>query len=61
MFCKHDWLLIIKTATEPTTRKGFECSEDMAERLLSGVTTIIFQCRKCKKLRKEEMLGKEVV
>lgn len=56
-FCKHNWAKIKETNTQPIPNRRFECSEWLAERLICGVTTVLFQCSKCKKIRKEEMLG----
>lgn len=59
LFCKHDYKIIIKTQT-PTFTRLPGCSEHMAERMLFGMTTILWECKKCKKIKKEEMLGYEI-
>lgn len=61
LFHKHDWKIAVKTYTEPRSMNELSlinCSEYMAERLLMGTTTIIYECSGCPKLRREEMLGK---
>ncbi len=58
MFHKHIWQVVEKTHTEPVPNMNLNCSEYMAERLVMGVTTILFQCPYCYGFRREEMLGK---
>lgn len=64
MFCKHEWLEIKETYAPPKGHlverlRGVNVS-DFFERLIYGVTTILWECKKCHKIRKEEMLGKGV-
>ena len=58
---RHDWKIIAKTFTG--SRETFE-AERVAmrdvERILYGVTTILWECQKCHALRKEAMMGKEI-
>lgn len=57
-FCNHNWVKIKETRAEPRPYFTAErCSEHLYERLTSGVTTILWECSKCHKIRKEEMLG----
>ena len=63
--CKHDWKKIKETYAPPFP---FSCDsgsgeglKELMERAACGLTTILWQCSKCQKIRKEEMLGKEVV
>ncbi|MCK5020275.1 MAG: hypothetical protein KAS32_24765 [Candidatus Peribacteraceae bacterium] len=56
---EHKWEILREFSTEGNQRFAAEkCSEYLVERMLCGVTTILFQCRVCKKIWKEEILGK---
>ena len=59
-WCNHKWKVSLKTYKDPATPPIISCSEAMWERCLMGLTTILLECEKCHKTRKEEMLGKEV-
>ena len=56
LFCSHKWRIIRETHT-PRFTKIPHCSEYMAERMLYGTTTLLWECEKCQKLRKEQLLG----
>ena len=58
MFHKHNWVIIKETHSEPDRRPVQGCSTYLAERMCFGLTTILLQCSICRKIRKEEMLGK---
>ena len=58
-FCKHDWQEKHITHAPGIVVQNLECTGRTLERLVLGVTTIIWECSKCKKLRKEEMLGEK--
>ena len=61
ILCRHKWKELARTYVPPLPSPfDFTCSELMAERLLSGLTTIVLQCQKCQVTRREECLGKEV-
>ena len=64
MFHRHNWVKIKETYAEPLAdlevkrvrgRKALETVKQAS----FGVTTILWECSICQKLRKEEMLGKE--
>ena len=57
LFHKHNWIRIATTYVPPRTGSSMQCSEYLAERLFAGLTIIMWECSKCKKIRKEEMLG----
>ena len=59
IICNHIWKEKLKTYVLPRMIGGMECSEHLAERILAGLTTIVWECEKCKAIRKEECLGKE--
>lgn len=63
MFHNHDWKEIERTFTG-TAKLGdsWGYSSEEIERFLFGVTTILWECqdKSCRKLRKEEMLGRSV-
>lgn len=57
---KHEWVKIKETYAEPceiTSTKGFTKSIRYVG-LFQGLTTIIWECSICHKIRREEMLGK---
>jgi hypothetical protein len=57
----HRWRLIATTATTRARQlHGHEMSEYLAERILLGVTTYLFQCEGCFDLRREECLGQTI-
>jgi len=61
IFHKHDWVRIKETYAPPPSsiNNVTGLSQDALLKLSFGVTTILWQCYRCKQLRKEEMLGKE--
>jgi len=52
----HNWT-IVKETFAPPVKEGKYWDTRGAMELQCGLTTILFQCSICKKLRKEEMLG----
>lgn len=65
MFHKHTWKEIARTYAEPhvgTVNVERGGTQELLERMAFGVTTILWECQDpgCKKLRREELLGKEV-
>ena len=62
LFHKHNWVEIAR-AHAPGFVGDFRMENadlHFIERMKLGVTTIIWECSVCKKIRKEEMLGKIV-
>ena len=61
---KHQWEEIARTYAPPkgnTTKiSATGSTTGLAEKMLFGVTTIMWECQICSEIRKEEMLGKEV-
>ena len=55
----HRWVEHARTFVPPVASlpPGFECSEDLFQRLAAGVTTFVFRCERCGKLKVIEMLG----
>jgi hypothetical protein len=53
----HRWRLIATSATTLVDKFTGTMSEYLAERILLGVTTYLFQCDVCLDLRREECLG----
>ena len=61
-FHKHNWKEILRTETPPVKiSKAKGSSDNLLERICFGLTTILWECKECQKIRKEEMLGKEVI
>ena len=63
MFCFHIWKKIKETYAPPVSTLFHiveSVSGERIERLKMGVTTILWECEFCQKIRKEELLGKEV-
>ena len=58
MFHKHNWIIIKETFGKADNIKCESMSISLAEKFYLGVTTILWECSVCKKIRKEEMLGK---
>lgn len=59
-FHKHEWQRDSATyapGTELQSVKG--CTADEAMRIMSGVTTFVYKCQECGKLKKVECLGVE--
>jgi len=63
-FCRHEWEEIARTYAQSMKEQGYEVEDirggHQALIALNGQTTIIFKCKKCQEIRKEEMLGKQV-
>jgi len=66
MFHKHDWDVVERTYVPPCSFPGVDmqgCGPDDLNRLLAqavgGLTTILWECRICHRLRQEQMLGKK--
>ena len=60
--CKHQWKEISRTYAEPQS-SGLEIQgrgRKVLEKIIFGVTTILWECQKCQELRREELLGKEI-
>lgn len=53
----HDYEKDLITTTKSLNIKSLNCSEFLFERLINGVTTIIYKCKHCNKLKVIEMLG----
>lgn len=65
MWHKHKWKIIDKTYAEPVGTHGSYSfgpvvSKELLQRTLFGLTTVLWECEICHKLRREEMLGKLV-
>lgn len=60
MWHKHDWVKIKETYAPPSTN-WTKITGDGYNKIVQGVTTILWECSICNKIRREEMLGKEVV
>lgn len=59
--CKHDWELIKEVYSPPSNRVanasgGAEALQFIAK-ITCGYTTLVFQCKHCKALHREECLG----
>ena len=59
MFHKHNWVISKTTYASPVNLGLKGVSQELGQRLLFGLTTFLWECSICKKLRKEEMLGSE--
>lgn len=58
IFHKHNWVKIKETYAQPLMLKQIgRCVDIHDYGLAQGLTTIIWECSICKKIRKEEMLG----
>lgn len=57
MFHKHKWKEIARTYNEPQ-QMGKIFDDYFSKQCLWGFTQILWECEICKKLRKEELLGK---
>ncbi len=58
IFHKHKWVIIKETYAQPATQGKFWDFRELRE-LQCGLTTILWECSVCGKIRKKEMLGKE--
>lgn len=60
LFCKHEWKEIARTYApsigQLRSTKGYASKEFLKS--LRGITTILWECQKCQKIRREELLGK---
>lgn len=57
---KHKWVKIKETYAEPGEEvRGRGMSQDFIKSLMFGLTTILWECEICHKIRKEEMLGRD--
>ena len=59
---RHQWNEVARTATQRISGLSTACSEHLAERLICGVTTILFRCAipGCVATRSVEMLGQQI-
>jgi hypothetical protein len=62
LFHKHVWEEKERFYAEPVRRKFNLTSvfQEELERLLFGVTTIIYKCKNCPEVKRVEILGKKV-
>ena len=60
MFHRHKWVEIERFHAEPVVKlKVGTCLEPFEfQKLVMGVTTILYECRRCGKQRRREILGK---
>lgn len=63
LFHKHIWIKIKETYAPP--KEGVidvQGSPEATLKVVTGFTTLLWECedKNCRKLRKEEMIGKEV-
>ncbi len=64
-FCAHNWTTVQVTYAPPTDAissvKGWPGAvKPILERAVHGVTTVLLQCSKCRRLKTVEMLGAPV-
>lgn len=59
MFHKHQYKEIARTICKPVSipNREFETTQSMANKMLFGETTILWECAKCLRLRKETLSG----
>lgn len=57
---RHDWKIIARTYAGSAFDNGLIKGNNLTEKMLMGVTTILWECQICHQTKKEEMLGKEV-
>ena len=59
IFHKHKWKEIARTYAG---KDGGDISGTgrLVERVILGLTTILWECKECQKIKREEMLGKIV-
>lgn len=57
----HDWELISKTFAAPRRDvQGLpQISEALAQKIIFGVTTFLWECTECRQSKKEEMIGSD--
>ena len=60
IFHKHNWIIIKETYAPPHDSYVKSAQSAYFERAFKGLTTILWECSTCKKIRKEEMLGKSI-
>lgn len=58
MFHKHKWKKITITYAPNIRELGMISGDRLSPEELQGVTTILWECEVCQRLRKEIMLGK---
>jgi hypothetical protein len=59
MFHKHKWKEIARTYSESKIESLDRARATLFfEKLIHGVTTILWKCEECQRIRKEELLGK---
>ena len=60
--CFHDWVNVKETYAQTMVEQGIGEAKGLdgeSRMILShGMTTIIYECSKCKKIKKIEMLGR---
>jgi hypothetical protein len=60
--CKHKWELIKEVYSPPSRQQGISVGGSVAlntyAKLECGYTTLVFQCKRCNALHREECLGK---
>ena len=57
----HRWKQIAKTYAPPVRPiVGGTIAANIVEKMMFGVTTILWECEDCSETRKEEMLGAEL-
>lgn len=58
IFCKHKWK-VVSTSYAPPIKEFYPSVllNWREEKILHGVTTLIWNCEKCQKIREKEMLG----
>lgn len=58
---KHSWALVAKTYARPRKDVNMEqLSPEMAEKLLFGVTSLVWECTECGLTRQEYLLGSDM-
>ena len=64
LFCKHEWVELKKTVLPSCEDRGLTTKRvpwtDSEMITVYGQVIYLWECRKCRKLRKTQMLGKEV-
>lgn len=61
IFHQHNWKEIARTYSQPVNNFSGHVSNSVLGRAMFGVTTILWECQECQEIRKEEMLGKQVL
>lgn len=55
---EHEWDLVLRTFVEPKPI-NFPDNKELEKISLTGMTTYLFQCKKCQSFHREECLGLE--